>query len=105
MTIKTLLAKISPADRSGLTAVGVALVTSLVGDFALSGVARTAALVSSAIVAVYGVVHIFMPDNAVTLAQIEKAGVDVTALVASKSPAAVGVVLSDAAGIAAAAVK
>lgn len=83
----------SPADRNGLTAVAVSLLTALVGALGITGPARVTAIVVAVVFAVYGVLRIVLPDNAAVksdaaLADTEEAAKALLLLVTTKQPAA-----------------
>lgn len=95
----------SPADRSGLIAVAVALATGLSSAWALAGTARISAIVVAVIFAAYGVLRIVLPDNAAikggaALADTEQSAKDLLLLVTTKQPAAFATFVSDLAKVA-----
>jgi hypothetical protein len=96
----------SPADRSGLTAVVVSLITSIGGDLALPAASmRTDAFVAAAVIALYGVLNILRPDNAAIkspalIADSEATVRDILTAFASKNPASFATIVSDAAKVA-----
>jgi hypothetical protein len=103
LTIKSWFS--SPADRQGLIAVILSLATGVSGAFALTGPARTSAIITSVIVAIYGGLKIVVPDNAavkgtVALADTEQAAKDAITAFATRNPAAFAAVLADLAKVA-----
>lgn len=95
----------SPADRNGLTAVGVSLITALAGAFALTGTARTSAIIVAIVVAAYGVLRIVLPDNAavkgdVPVADTEQLVRDALTAFATRNPTAFAAILADLAKVA-----